>query len=165
MSMADLDPASLVEVMRIAVETARRGIAAGQSPFAAVIADPQGRIIVADHNRVRADSDITAHAEMVAIREACLRLHTIDLSGHLMVSTCEPCPMCASAIHWARLEAVAFGARISDAKQAGFHEIGLPLETLFREGGCPIRVIPDLLRGPCAELFSVWLKGPNPQPY
>jgi guanine deaminase len=152
-------------LMRRAIELARQGIAAGESPFAAVIAKPDATIVAGVHNVVRATCDITAHAEMHAIREACRALGTINLAGHVMVTTCEPCPMCASAIHWARLDAVAFGATIADAERAGFHELHVSIDELYGRGGGRVRVIRDLLRDECAALFDEWGTGPRPIPY
>lgn len=152
-------------LMRRAMDMARTGIAAGQSPFGAVIATLTGEVVVAAHNRVRADGDITAHAEIVAIRAACAKLGVIDLNGHIIVTTCEPCPMCASAIHWARLDEVIYGATIADADQAGFRELSVPTSSLFADGGSSVRVIPDVLRDECVMLFDMWKTGPNPEPY
>jgi len=153
------------ELMRAAIEAAKAGIAAGQSPFGAAIATGTGEIVVAAHNRVRADGDITAHAEVVAIREACAKLGAIDLTGHVMAATCEPCPMCAAGIHWARLDEVSFGATIADAARAGFHELPLAPASLYAQGGSPVRVIPHVLRDECAALFALWKKGPRAEPY
>ncbi len=144
---------------------ARTGIAAGQSPFGAVIATVEGEVVVVAHNRVRADGDITAHAEIAAIRAACAKLGLIDLNGHIIVTTCEPCPMCASAIHWARLDEVVYGATIADAERAGFHELPVSAASLYAEGGSSVDVTPDVLRNECVMLFDLWKNGPNPDPY
>ncbi len=158
-------PLDADRLMREAIAVCQRGILAGQSPFGAVIANRRGEVIHAAHNGVRSECDPTAHAEVVAIRAACRQLETIDLSGHVMVSTCEPCPMCASAIHWSRLDAVVFGARISDARAAGFNELDLPIEFLFETGKSTVEVLTDVLRDECAALFSQWRSGPNPATY
>jgi len=153
------------ELMRAAIDAAKAGIAAGQSPFGAVIATGAGEIVVAAHNRVRMDGDITAHAEIVAIRAACAKLGAIHLSGHVMATTCEPCPMCAAAIHWARLDAVMYGATIEDAASAGFHELSVSAASLYAEGGSSVRVLPHLLREECVELFELWKNGPRAEAY
>ncbi len=152
-------------LMQQAMETARAGISAGQSPFGAVISTSGGEIVSAAHNMVRIDCDPTAHAEVAAIRRACAKLGTIDLSGHVVVATCEPCPMCTCAIHWARLDAVIYGATIADAKSAGFSELSVSAETLYRQGGSRVSIFPQVLRDKCLELFELWKQGPNPQPY
>jgi len=153
------------ELMRHAIAACRRGIANGQTPFGAAIGTRDGGLVCAVHNSVRCDCDITAHAEIKAIRVACRELSTIDLSGHVIATTCEPCPMCAAAIHWARLETVYCGASIIDAARAGFHELHLPCERLYREGGSVTRVITAVLEDECRGLFEEWLRGPNPLPY
>ncbi len=152
------------QLMTAAIEAARQGIEAGQSPFGAAIALKTGQLVVATHNRVRLTIDPSAHAEVTAIREACAKLQTIDLSACVMATTCEPCPMCASAIHWARLDAVYFGARISDAAEAGFNELHLPIEEIYGRGS-KVEVHADMCRAECAGLFKEWAQGPNPAPY
>lgn len=154
-----------MELMRHAIEAAREGIAVGQSPFGAAIAAQGGQLVTSTHNMVRADCDATAHAEIVAIRRACAELGTIDLSGHVIATTCEPCPMCAAAIHWAGLDAVLYGAKIADANAAGFSELSVPVETLYKLGPSSVKVLPAVLREECQTLFEMWKHGPNPNPY
>ena len=154
-----------VELMRRAIAVAKEGIAASQSPFGAAIATTEGQVVVEAHNKVRISCDATAHAEITAIREACTKLQRTDLSGHVIATTCEPCPMCATAIHWARIETVVFGAAIADAKRVHFNELTVPMTSLFLEGESPVKVVPNVLRQECIELFEIWKKGPNPYPY
>src|SRR5688572_12317520 len=92
-------------LMQLAVAKAREGVAAGQSPFGCAIAHGDDVIAVA-HNIVLATTDITAHAEIIAIRSACQKLGRIHLVGCIVATTCEPCPMCASALHWSRVAQV-----------------------------------------------------------
>src|SRR5947209_10405649 len=97
-----------------AIEKAREGIGKRQSPFgAAVVRD--GQVVAAAHNTVWLDTDPTAHAEVNALRQAAVALATIKLAGCVMYTTCEPCPMCLAAIHWAKLDRVVFGATIAAA--------------------------------------------------
>lgn len=152
-------------LMRGAIAASRRGIAAGQSPFGALIARRDGTIVCDAHNEVRLTCDPTAHAEITCIRRAAAKLGTIDLSGCVMASTCEPCPMCASAIHWARLDAISFGATIADAETAGFNELAMPIDALYQRGGSRVIVRAGVLREECAALFGEWRGGPNPTPY
>ena len=152
-------------LMSRAVAVAEEGIAAGESPFGAVVATTEGNIVFAAYNTVRSACDATAHAEVNAIRGACRKLGTIDLSGHVMAATCEPCPMCAAAIHWARLDAVIHGAAIADAAAAGFRELSLPCSTLLTQGQSSVEVIPGVLREACRELFRTWQRGPHAEPY
>lgn len=153
------------KLMRSALEAARRGIALGQSPFGAAIATIDGQILVAAHNTVRATCDATAHAEINAIREACRLLERIDLSGCLMAATCEPCPMCAAATHWAHIDEVCYGAGISDAAEAGFRELAVSCDQLLTLGGSDVRRSPGILIDDCRRLFQDWRTGPHPDPY
>lgn len=150
--------------MRAAIEQARAGVRAGQSPFGAVIVR-DGALVAAGHNEVWARTDPTAHAEVVCIRRACEALGSIDLRGCVMYTTCEPCPMCASAIHWSKLDAVAYGASIDDARVAGFSEITLPIAELYASGCSRVRILPRTLRDECADLFRLWLDHPAHRPY
>jgi tRNA(Arg) A34 adenosine deaminase TadA len=146
-----------------AVEKAREGVAKGQSPFgAAVVKD--GQVVAAAHNTVWLDTDPTAHAEVNALRRAAAELGTIFLRGCTMYTTCEPCPMCLSAIHWAKFERVVFGATIADAAEAGFTELHVPAKELARQGGSRLVVQDGLLRDACRELFERW-KQAGGRPY
>ncbi len=90
-------------------------------PFGAVVVR-DGKIIAAVGNRVTSTNDPTAHAEVVAIREACKTLDTFDLTGCEIYSSCEPCPMCLGAIMWARLDRLYYAADRQDAARAGFDD-------------------------------------------
>jgi guanine deaminase len=143
------------DYMRLAVEKTRTGIAAGQTPFGAVVV-LDGTIIAAAHNTVWRDCDPSAHAEVNAIREAALALGRIDLAGCVMYTTCEPCPMCLSAIHWSQISRVVYGATISDAAAAGFRELRVRAETLAQMGGSKLQVQAGPLRDECRALFLLW---------
>lgn len=150
--------------MRLAIEEAQAGISEGQSPFGAVIV--HGDILVArGHNQVWATTDPTAHAEVVVIRRAAEALGRIDFSGCVMYSTCEPCPMCAAAIHWSKLDAICFGATISDAQIAGFSELTVSIHDLYTRGRSPVRLLPPVMPSECAALFKSWLAHPNHREY
>lgn len=152
------------DYMRLAVRAAERGIAAGQTPFGAVVV--RGETVIAEgHNCVWQTCDPTAHAEIVAIRKAAGALQTIDLSGTRMYTTCEPCPMCLSAIHWARIDAVYYGAAIADAQAAGFGELAFPAKDLARMGGSSLQVEVGPIERECVELFAQWKKSGLSKPY
>ena len=91
--------------MRRAIELSRENVKRGGGPFGAVIVR-EGQIVGEGFNRVTATNDPTAHAEVVAIRNACERLGTFSLNGCEIYTSCEPCPMCLSAIYWARLDQI-----------------------------------------------------------
>jgi len=100
------------------------------------------------------DTDPTAHAEVNCIRAAARELRTIDLSRCDLYSTCEPCPMCLSAIHWAKIRRVVFGAGIEDAAAAGFSELRVPALTLAKLGGSKLTIEGGLLSEECRALFQ-----------
>ena len=141
------------QFMGLAIEKARDGMRLGQTPFGAAIARGAG-LIACTHNNVWATTDPTAHAEVSAIREACAALNTIDMSGCVIYSTCEPCPMCFAACHWARLDRIVFAAEIADAQRAGFNELTVSNEELRRIGGSRIELVGGVLRNEARELFK-----------
>ena len=108
--------------MNMAIKEARKGINAGHGgPFGAVIVK-DGTIISKGHNTVLKDNDPTCHGEMQAIRKACKKLHTFDLSGCEIYTTGEPCPMCLGAILWANISKVYYGCNIVDTEIIGFRD-------------------------------------------
>ncbi len=142
--------------MRLAIEKTREGIRRGQTPFSACIVSGDGQVLACAHNVVWATTDITAHGEVNTIREACRFTGTIDLSGSTIYSTTEPCPMCFSAIHWARIKRVVYGASINDAQKAGFNELTISNELMKKEGGSPVETVGGVLRHECVALFKEW---------
>lgn len=152
------------ELMRMAIAKCREGIAAGQSPFGCAIALGD-RVIAAAHNTVLATPDITAHAEINALRLGCRTAGEIHLAGAVVATTCEPCPMCTAALHWAQVGRVYYGATIDDAKAAGFNELQLPAAEIARLGGSKIELVSGLLAAECRALFDEWKKSPNPRTY
>ncbi|MEG1705603.1 MAG: nucleoside deaminase [Clostridia bacterium] len=91
-------------------------------PFGAVITDKEGSVVAISSNQVLVKKDPTAHAEIEAIRQACLKLDTFDLSGYILYTSCEPCPMCLSAIIWANIKEVYYGCTKKDAAGIGFRD-------------------------------------------
>ena len=109
--------------MELAMENAENGIKNNEGgPFGAVITDKEGNIISNGNNKVLKNNDPTAHAEIVAIREACKKLNTYDLSEYILYTSCEPCPMCLSAIIWSNIKKVYFGCTKKDAGEIGFRD-------------------------------------------
>lgn len=152
------------ELMQSAIDTCRRGLAKGQSPFGCAIA-LDDRIISSEHNTVVLTTDITAHAEVNAIRTGNRVLQNIFLEGAIVATTCEPCPMCMAALHWARVDTVYYGATIADAEGAGFNELQLPAAELLRQGGSRLKLISGVLDGECKQLFNEWQANPNHRVY
>jgi len=152
------------EWMRRAIEVTRSGIVAGQSPFGAVLVK-EGAVVALTHNTVWLETDPTAHAEVNCLRLASKTLGTIDLTGSTLYSTCEPCPMCLAATHWARVDRVVFGASIDDAATAGFSELPVPAATLAELGHSRLKVEGGLLRDDCARLFEEWKQAGQSRAY
>ena len=141
--------------MRLAIRKARQGAQTGQTPFGACIVK-KGKPVSLAHNQVWRTGDVTAHAEIVAIRQACRKLKTIDLSGCVIYSTTEPCPMCFAACHWARISKIVYGAKIQDARRIGFNELAISNQTLKRLGKSRIKIAGGFLRQENLELFNYW---------
>ncbi|MBR1403548.1 MAG: nucleoside deaminase [Treponema sp.] len=142
------------ECMRRAIALSEQNIENGGGPFAAVIVK-DGEIIAEGTNRVTADCDPTAHAEVSAIRTACKILNTFSLAGCTIFTSCEPCPMCLGAIYWAHLDAIYYGNNRTDAAEIGFDD-----EFIYKEIPLSLeaRSIPmtNLLRAEALRGFSTW---------
>ena len=108
-------------LMQKAIKLSVENVKCGGGPFGAVIAK-DGKIIATGVNQVTKNNDPTAHAEISAIRKAARKLGTFDLSGCEIFTSCEPCPMCLSAIYWAHLDSIHYGNTKTDAKNIGFDD-------------------------------------------
>lgn len=143
------------DFMRHAIQLSKKKMEAGfGGPFGAVITK-DGKIIAEGFNQVTSSNDPTAHAEVTAIREACKVLDTFDLAGCEIYTSCEPCPMCLSAIYWARLDTIYYANSREDAAEIGFDD-----EMLYNEIPKPIleRSIPThrMLEEEAIAPFSDW---------
>lgn len=108
--------------LKMAIDLARKGMnAAAGGPFGAIVVK-DGIVVGKGYNMVTSTNDPTAHAEVVAIRDACKNLNTFQLKGCAIYCSCEPCPMCLGAIYWARPERVIFACTKRDAAKAGFDD-------------------------------------------
>lgn len=148
-------PAPSHAFMREAIDLARHSIRSGKGgPFGSVIVK-DGQIIARGYNQVTSTNDPTAHAEVVAIREACRILSTWQLDGCDLYTSCEPCPMCFGAIYWARPERVFFACTKADAADVGFDdhfiydELDLPAEQR------KLSLIP-MMRDESITVFQEW---------
>ena len=137
-----------------AIELAERSVNDGGGPFGAAVVR-NGAVVGEGQNRVTTTNDPTAHAEIVAIREACGRLATFELSGCVLYASCEPCPMCLAAAFWARLDAVVFAATRADAAAAGFDDerIGRELSLPAASRSLPLRHVGHVR---AFEPFELW---------
>jgi guanine deaminase len=152
------------DFMKRAITLALENVRSGNGgPFAALVVK-EGRIIAEGTNRVTLSNDPTAHAEVVAIREACRVLGDFQLTGCDLYSTCEPCPMCLGAIYWARPGRVFYAATATDAAGAGFDDAFIYDELKIAPAG---RRIPmkQLLREDALAIFSAWKQQENITPY
>lgn len=141
-----------MDFMDLAARQARVGVEKGEGgPFGAVVVK-DGTVVAGAHNRVVATNDPTAHAEMLAIREACRKLGSFHLRGCEIFTTCEPCPMCLAAIHWAHLDRVHYALTRDDAAAIGFDDARIyaamrtPLVPLVRADSAAARAVFDLWR-------------------
>ena len=142
--------------MEKAKENADKGIENKEGgPFGAVIIDKKGNIIANGNNKVLKYKDPTAHAEIVAIREACKVLNTNDLSECILYTSCEPCPMCLSAIIWANIKEVYYGCTKNDAADIGFRDNDI---YEFIKGNNNILKLKQIDRDECIETMKNYQK-------
>lgn len=149
--------------MRMAIALSEKNIDKGGGPFGAVIVR-DGKVIAAAANRVVPNNDPTAHAEVLAIREACAKLGTFNLKDCTIYASCEPCPMCLSAIYWAGISHICFANTKSDAADIDFDDsfiydqIDLPMDK---------RSIPckQFMRNEALTAFRKWRENPNKVEY
>ncbi len=132
-------------------------------PFGAVVVK-EGKIVGRGGNRVSSQNDPTAHAEIMAIRDACRELGTFDLGGAVIYATCEPCPMCFSAIYWANLGAVVYCSTRYDAESIGFRDNHI-YEELDRPAGQRITRFEKVEHPLAAPLFAEWRMKNDKIPY
>ena len=141
--------------MRIAIDLACSQIDRKEArPFGAVIVKDE-EILGSGCNRAVLDSDPTAHAEIVAIREACRKLHSHRLDGSVMYSSCEPCPMCLSAIYWAGIKELYFGCSSQTAEQYGFGDSALYRELYAPSQSRQLKSV-QLLEQEALRPFEEW---------
>ena len=142
------------ELMRKAIELSVKNVAEGGGPFGAVIAR-NGEIVATGVNRVTDEHDPTAHAEVSAIRAACRKLNTFDLSGCEIYTSCEPCPMCLGAIYWAHLDRMYYGNNQHDAAEIGFDDAFIYEEIAMKPEErrlAPTRLLPE----EAIKAFEAW---------
>lgn len=144
------------EAIRLSIQMMRRGKG---GPFGAVVVK-DGKIVGRGCNQVTSTNDPTAHAEIVAIREACRRLKTFKLEGCDLFTSCEPCPMCLSAIYWARVRTVYYGNTRKDAARIAFDD-----DFIYRQVALPVRkrdlAMKQLLRKEALAAFAEWKLKPD----
>ena len=145
-----------IEAMRKAIRLSLDSVKNGGGPFGAVVLK-DGKEIACGVNKVTIKNDPTAHAEVTAIREAAQELNTFNLAGCEIYSSCEPCPMCLSAIYWARIDKLYYANTKEDAKAVGFDDSFIYEQLELPEEERSIPVV-RMLRDEAIEAFSEWDK-------
>lgn len=140
--------------MRTAIDLSIDNVRNGGGPFGAVIVK-DGKIIASGVNRVTASCDPTAHAEVSAIRNACRKLQSFKLDGCTIYSSCEPCPMCLSAIYWAGISEVCYGNTKDDASTVGFDDSFI-YEQLAMDYSHRSVAMRHFMRTQALEAFKEW---------
>lgn len=142
------------QFMRMDIEASIQNVRNGGGPFGAVIVR-NGEVVATGVNRVTANNDPTAHAEVSAIREACQKLSTFKLDDCVIYTSCEPCPMCLSAIYWSGIRRIYYGNTAQDADDINFSD-----QFIYDEIARPVgeRSIPALciLRDEAQQAFREW---------
>ncbi len=146
--------------LKLAIEEANKSVRDGQAPFGAVVTK-NNKIVAATHNSVVRTCDPTAHAEINVLRKAGKVLNTHNFSGCILYSSCEPCPMCFSAIHWAQMDAIYYAASIEDAKLAGFRELEISNLTMKELGGATLEIYGPMLQEFGRVPFELFVANPD----
>ncbi|HEX5104830.1 MAG TPA: nucleoside deaminase [Pirellulaceae bacterium] len=150
--------------MQAAIDLALAGVAAGRGgPFGCVIVKDD-QIVGRGCNQVTSTNDPTAHAEVVAIRDACARLGSFHLAGCELYASCEPCPMCLAAIYWARLDRLYFACTAADAAAIGFSDEFICGQLALPAAARCVPAIP-LMRDEALAAFAEWQAKPDRVPY
>ena len=142
--------------MQRAIELSIESINSGGGPFGSVIVKDE-KIISEGMNRVTVDNDPTSHGEIVAIRNACKKLNTFNLSNCSLYSSCEPCPMCMSAIYWSRIGKVYYANTRDDAKKINFDD-SLIYSEISKKNEDKKIPIKQMLRDEALKAFELWDK-------
>ena len=154
MGVADTAAADAERYMQIALQMAERGMAAGGPPVGACLVR-NDELIAAAHNAVIAELDITAHAEIAVIRQACQELKSLNLDGCVLYVTVEPCPMCLAASHYAGINEIIFGASIDEFNVVTGSELCLHADELL-SGHSDLQVHGGVLANKCNALIDNW---------
>ena len=142
------------EFMKRAIELSKKNIETGGGPFGAVVVK-DGKIIGEGCNKVTSANDPTAHAEVEAIRQACKNINHFDLTGAVIYTSCEPCPMCLSAIYWARLSTIYFANTKSDAASIQFDDDFIYTEIPKKHSERKINMV-QMMHDEALEVFKAW---------
>ena len=145
-----------IEFMKKAIELSIESVNSGGGPFGCVIVK-NDKIISEGSNKVTSSNDPTAHGEIVAIREACKKINNFSLNGSELYSTCEPCPMCLSAIYWARIDKIYYANTRKDAQKIDFDDSLIYSEFQKNINERKIPMI-QMMRNEALKAFELWDK-------
>lgn len=143
--------------MKVAIQLSEQNVLESLGgPFGAVVVK-DGKILAKSANMVTSENDPTAHAEVSAIRMACKTLNTFDLSGCVIYTSCEPCPMCLSAVYWAKIDTIYYANTRQDAEDIGFNDkfIYDEIQKTLDKRQLPIK---QMMRDEAQEAFKLWDK-------
>ncbi len=155
-----MDRLFMARAIQLSIENVRSGRG---GPFGALVVR-DGDVVAEAANQVTATNDPTAHAEVLAIRQACQKLRCFELKGCDLYTSCEPCPMCLGAIYWARIHKVYFGGLAADAAQAGFDDSAIYAEFTQPHAEREIPMI-QMMREEALAAFRAWEQHPGKIPY
>ncbi|HUO27135.1 MAG TPA: nucleoside deaminase [Candidatus Aquilonibacter sp.] len=155
-----MDHPFMARAIQLSIENVRSGRG---GPFGAVVVR-DGEIIAEGANQVTSANDPTAHAEVLAIREACKKLGVFELHGCEIYTSCEPCPMCLGAIYWAHLARVYFASCAEDASSAGFDDSMIYREIALPYAGRRIPMV-QMMREEAVAAFRAWREKPDKVTY
>lgn len=150
----------MARAIKLSIENVNSGCG---GPFGAVLVRG-GKILAEGTNRVTSLNDPTAHAEVLAIREACRKLKSFELKGCELYTSCEPCPMCLGAIYWSRLDRVYFGNSVADAAEIGFNDSFIYHQIAQTHAQRSIPMI-QMMRKEALAGFRAWAEKPDKTPY
>ena len=150
--------------MKMAIDLAASNLESGDGgPFGAVVVR-NGEIVGKGSNQVTSTNDPTAHAEVVAIRDACKNLNSFQLEDCEIYASCEPCPMCLGAIYWARAKKLYFAASREDAAQAGFDDSYIYQQVPLKPEKRDLKTV-QLMKQQAVKVFELWIESEQKIPY
>lgn len=149
--------------MKMAIQLSELNVKDGGGPFGAVVVK-DGKVVASSSNSVTRDNDPTAHAEVNAIRKAAEELGTYDLSGCVIYSSCEPCPMCLGAIYWARIDKLYYANTKADAAEIGFDDSFIYEEFALPESKRKLKTS-QILHNEAKKAFEDWMNSDNKTTY
>lgn len=141
--------------MLIAIQEAEKALLLGYKPFGACVVKNE-EVISSSYNLVKQEFDITAHAEVEAVKKACKKLNTLNLEDCELYTTCEPCLMCLGLCFWAKISTLYYGMNINDAIKCDLRQLNISTKTVRKIGFKDIKIEGGILRKEILDLFLKW---------